>query len=107
MSTLPLKRPGWCYRDAVQEYQMVEQNFVHLWDVGENKKEWMEGKETQKRNKPIPQRINIFICFLENVANFPPRTCFLQGFALHATGCFKEFSGFTFGCTMRRLLPDA
>lgn len=89
---------------------MVGQNFVHLWDVGKNKKQWMEGKETQKRDNSVPyviKRLNIFICFLKNLANFPPRTCILQGFALHATGCFKEFSGSTFGCTMRRLLPDA
>lgn len=39
--------------------------------------------------------------------NFILRTLFLQGFALLPTGCFKEFSCFIFGRTMKGLLPDA
>lgn len=86
-------------------------NFVHLWAVGENKKQWMEGKETQERDNFVlyeNKRINIFYVLSEELSKFYTKgLLFLQGFALHATGCFKEFSSFTFGCTMRRLLPNA
>lgn len=104
MSTFLLSDTGQVHVIGAQD-QMVGQNF---WDVGENKKEWIEGNETQKKDNfvlYVNKRLNIR--FLKYLTNFTLRTCFLQGFALHATDCFKEFSCFKFGCTMRRLLPDA
>lgn len=85
---------------------MVKQRSVYLWAAGKKGKGgW---REKQDNSAPdVNKRLNIFICFLKNLVDFIPRTCFLQGFTLNPTGCFKEFSCFVFGCTMRRLLPDA
>lgn len=48
-------------------------NFVHLWAVGENKKQWMEGKETQERDNFVlyeNKRINIFYVLSEELSKF-------------------------------------
>lgn len=84
--------------------QMAEQIYAYLWDAGRRGK----GGWREKKDNTAPcmdKRQKVFTCFLKNF-HFTPRTCSLWGFALPPTDCFKEFSHFIFGCTMRGLFLD-